>query len=186
MSSVTRHSDGIQDGMDERPKTVNNARQRHNSIVTHISVPAPAALLWEGLMFYEQIGRRLPILLRLLLPAPIRTEGRRSRVGDVVKCHYVGGHLLKRVTEITSGRSYEFEIIEQNVTVGPGIRLLSGSYTMRDLPGHHTEIGLMTRYSSSNRPRWLWARIEAAVCHSFHRHILSAMRNGMGNALNRS
>jgi hypothetical protein len=38
---------------------------------------------------------------------------------------------------------------------------------------------MATRYSSPYHPRWLCGRLEALVCHSFHRHIFAAMRNNL-------
>jgi len=130
-------------------------------------------------MFYEQIETLPPIFLRLLLPLPISTVGRKSQVGDEVKCHYADGHLLKRVIRVSRGSQYVFEVVEQELKVGDGIRLLGGCYELRQLPNGHTEAALETRYVSPNRPRWLCRRIEAAVCHSFHRYILRAVRNNL-------
>lgn len=128
-------------------------------------------------MFYEQIERRPALLLRLMLPLPIRAEGRKSEVGDVMTCHYSSGHLIKRVTQVIRGSAHIFEIVEQRLALGGGIEVLGGSYTLRRLADGGTELALTTRYSSPHRPRWLWTPIETLVCHTFHRHILNAMRD---------
>jgi hypothetical protein len=135
--------------------------------------------VWDGLMFYEQIPRRPPLHLRLLLPGPMRAEGRRSIVGDETLCVYDRGHLLKRVTRIEPRHHYGFDVVEQDLAIGRGVRLTGGSYTLRELPDGSTRIGLETLYVSPVRPRWLWGRVEAAVCHAFHRHILGAMRRAV-------
>ena len=44
------------------------------------------------------------------------------------------------------------------------------------LPGGSTRLEIETRYDRSWRPRWLGRRIEAAVCHAFHRYLLGALR----------
>ena len=146
------------------------------SIVTGMRFSASPGEVWDGLMFYEQIPRRPPLHLRLLLPVPMRAEGRRSAVGDETRCVYDKGHLLKRATGIDPWRHYAFDVVEQELAIGRGIRLTGGSYTLSELPGGSTRIELETRYVGSLRPRWLWRPIEAAVCHAFHRHILGAMR----------
>jgi hypothetical protein len=56
------------------------------------------------------------------------------------------------------------------------LTLSGGCYTLRALPGRLTEVAVTTRYVSGKRPGWLWKPIEAAVCHLFHRHLLSAIR----------
>lgn len=146
------------------------------SVVTRMNFAAEPLAVWEGLMFFEHISRPPPLPLRLLLPVPIGTEGRKSQVGDEITCRYRFGHLLKRVTEVETGRRYAFDIAEQHLAVGRGIRLRNGSYALHALPAGGTEVELETCYESPRHPRWLWKPIEAAVCHGFHRHILNAMR----------
>jgi len=145
------------------------------AVVTRMRVAAPVERVWDGLLFFEQIPRRPPLVLRLLLPTPIRAEGPRSAVGDETRCVYEGGSLLKRATQVDRWRHYAFEVAEQRLAVGAGIRLLGGGYALRELPDGATSIELETRYLGPRRPAWLWRPIEAAICHAFHRHILAAV-----------
>ena len=179
MNSAANHTGAILNEVTAPPMAVAGAKQQPTSVVTRMNFAIPPEKIWKGLMFYEEIGKRPPLLLRLLLPVPIRTNGRKSEVGDQVTCLYVSGYLRKRVTQVKRGRNYAFEVIEQNLTLGGGIRLSGGGYTLRQLPGGRTEVVVRTQYVSPKRPRWLWIRIEAVVCHSFHRHILSAMRSNL-------
>jgi hypothetical protein len=166
----------------EAPPPPNEIEQSHAqrvsviSVVTCMDLAAPAAAVWETLMFYEQVEEPPPWLLRLLLPVPLRTEGRPRAVGDEIRCLYQGGDLSKRVTRMTPGRNYDFEVVAQNLALGGGIRLVGGSYTLITLANGSTRLALETLYTSPRRPRWFCRWIEARVCHLFHRHILSAMR----------
>jgi hypothetical protein len=163
-----------------RDGRLSEARERRPaSVVTRMRVDAPVERVWDRLVFFEQIPWRPPLLVRLLLPAPIRAEGPRSAVGDEVLCVYERGHLRKRATQLDRWRRYAFDVAEQQLAVGAGIRLLSGGYALSQLPDGATHIELETRYVSPRRPAWLWRPIEAAVCHAFHRHILAAMRRGV-------
>jgi hypothetical protein len=146
------------------------------SVVTGMRFSATPAETWGGLMFYEEIPRRPTLYLRLLLPRPLRTEGRKLTVGDETWCRYDRGHLLKRVIRIDPQRHYGFAVVAQELSIGGGIRLEGGSYTLHGTPGGATQVELETRYCSSRRPRWLWRPVEAAVCHAFHRHLLRAIR----------
>jgi hypothetical protein len=142
-----------------------------------MDICAAAAQVWESLVFYEGIKEAPPLYLRLLLPRPIRTEGDKAAVGDQALCLYEGGNLVKRVTLIDSHRRYEFTVVEQNLSVGGGVRLSGGSYSLHDAARGHTRLSITTRYTSHNRPRWLVRPIEDAVCHLFHRHLLKSIRN---------
>lgn len=145
-------------------------------VATSMVFAALPAAIWDGLMFYEQIDRPPPLLLRLLLPTPIETAGRKSEIGDEARCLYRGGHLIKRVTQIDPGRRYAFEVAEQALVVAGGVQLAGGEYVISELARGRAELRVVTRYASPKRPRWLWQPIERAVCHSFHRHILRAIR----------
>ena len=153
-------------------------REHSASVTTYQDFFAPTDAVWEALIFYEDVAAERPFVLRRFLPTPIGTEGRKSEVGAEIKCQYVGGHLLKRVTHIVRGHNYAFDIVEQNLTLG-GIRVLGGHYRLRNLSEAITRVALATCYASPNYPRWLFGRLEAAVCHSFHRYILTAMRDNL-------
>ena len=71
------------DGMPHRGSSVAAAMARQSrSIETRIRFAAAAEKVWDALLFYEQIEQRPPLLLRLLLPLPIRTDGSKFEVGD--------------------------------------------------------------------------------------------------------
>jgi hypothetical protein len=154
------------------------APEHSASVTTCRDFVSPADAVWHALMFYEEVATARPFLLRRFLPTPIGTEGCKYQVGGEVKCRYQGGHLVKRVTQVIREHNYVFEIIEQNLALG-GIRLLGGDYTLRKLSKDHTRVALATRYASANYPRWLFGRVEAAVCHSFHQFILNAIQNNL-------
>lgn len=154
------------------------ARQRA-SVVTGMRYSAPIERVWNSLMFYEQIPCRPPLHLRLLLPTPLRSEGPRSAVGDETRCVYESGHVLKRATRVERWRNYRFDVVEQNLAIGRGIRLVGGGYLLSELPDGGTRVELETCYIRSGGPAWLWRSIEAIVCHLFHRHILGAIRRNV-------
>jgi len=155
-------------------------RESPSIVVTQMRIAVSPIEAWRRLLFFEDVADRPPLPLRMLLPTPIRTEGRKTEVGDEARCLYTGGYLRKRVTRIDEGRLYGFEIIEQALDVGRGIRLLGGRYELRGLPDGATVLALETRYESPRRPWWIWGPIEAAVCHLFHRHLLAAIRRRTG------
>jgi len=147
-----------------------------STVVTRNSFAALPRQVWQGLVFYEEVRERPPLHLRLLLPVPIGTEGRIAKVGGEVKCLYEGGHLVKRVTRIEQSELYEFEVAEQALSIGGGMRVLGGRYALRELANDQTEVAVETRYISKRWPRWFWKPLEGLICHSFHRYLLSSMR----------
>jgi hypothetical protein len=129
-------------------------------------------------MFYEEVpGRPMP-LLRMFLPAPLRTQGDKTCVGATIACIYDGGYLEKRITAAESARLVRFDVLVQRLGVEDCISMREGSYEIEPDPGGST-VALTTRYLGHLRPRWLWRPLEAFLAHGLHRHIL----DGMGRAL---
>lgn len=158
------------------------ATEREGRIETRMTFRASIERAWNGLRFYEEVPDRLPMALRFLLPVPLRVVGTKSRVGDEARCLYDRGELVKRVTRIDEGSHLRFDVHEQRLRFGGGLRLLGGSYSLRPLTNASTEVVLETRYRGGRRPHWLWRPVEAVVGHLFHRHILRAMRRTVEDA----
>ena len=154
-------------------------KSRLRLVSTSADFPATPAIVWQTLLFYEEVSAVPPFFLRWLLPVPLGTAGSKSIVGSEVKCCYAGGHLLKRVSAIVEMRHFAFDVIEQNLALC-GLRLLGGEYNLIAVASARTRVTLSTRYASPYRPDWVCARLEAAVCHCFHGHLLSAMRQNLG------
>lgn len=150
--------------------------KRAISVLTRVTFAAAPAQVWKALVLYEGIGRRPPLHLRLLLPVPIGTDGRISEVGSEAMCFYEGGHFRKRITRIEHGNTFEFEVIEQTLFFGGGLRLSGGRYTLREVRDGETEVSVETCYRNTKSPRWFWQPLERMVCHSFHRHLLGSIQ----------
>ncbi|HET9856731.1 MAG TPA: hypothetical protein VFP99_02755 [Chthoniobacterales bacterium] len=155
------------------------------SVITRQDFAASADAVWNALMFYEEVEESLLLVLRAFLPIPIGSQGCKSQVGNEIKCRYISGHLLKRVTQIVHGCTYSFEVIEQSLALRRGIKLLGGDYTLRKLSEDRTRVALTTRYQTPSRSLWFHRWFETAVCHSFHRHILGAIQTNVRRASHR-
>jgi hypothetical protein len=147
------------------------------AVSTTAVVAGPAGRVWRSLLFYEELEHAPPPLLRLLLPRPLRAEGRKE-AGHLVRCTYERGHILKLITSITDERLIAFDVVEQQVAIPGGVVLLGGSNALEPLTDHVTRVTLTTRY---RRPRRhllepLVAAVEANVVHAFHRHLIEGIR----------
>jgi Polyketide cyclase / dehydrase and lipid transport len=145
------------------------------SVATQARFDASPETLWNRLMFYEEVPGRPPLLLRVLLPWPVRTEGEKTRAGTTVRCIYRGGVVVKRITAVEPPHRMQFEVIEQRLGIEGCISVLGGRYEIRRRGGG-AEVVLTTNYRSFLRPRSLWRPVEKFLAGRLHRHILGGMR----------
>lgn len=156
---------------------LNLPRRREVAVVqTALTVDATPEEAWNALMFYEQVEHQPPWLLRWSLPQPQRTEGNKTRAGEVVRCFYDRGHLAKRISRVEPGRLLAFEVVEQQLHFERDIKLRDGSFRLNRLGPARTQIMLTTRYERLLAPRFIWAPIERHVVHTLHGHVLEGMR----------
>lgn len=148
------------------------------AVSTRVRLNASPKVVWDHIMFYEDVPGRPAFLLRTLLPQPVRTEGDKTRVGATVRCVYAGGHLAKRITAVESPRVLQFEVTEQRLGIECCILTLGGSYQI-STDGDATDVVLITNYQAYLRPRYLWRPLEARLVSQLHGHIL----RGVGAAV---
>jgi hypothetical protein len=153
------------------------------TVVTRVILEGPPDAAWKSVLFYEEVRHHAPLLLRLALPRPVRSEGKKDGVGNQVRCLYQRGHLLKRITRLEEGRLLAFEVLEQELHFERDLTLLDGSFGLEPLPSGGSLLSLTTRYRRRLRPSWLWEPIEEAVTRTLHRHIAEGMRRNLRASL---
>ncbi len=148
--------------------------QAIEAVTTRAAFGAPPEQVWRAMLFYEEVPGRPPLLLRMLLPTPLRTEAGEKRVGATVACRYTHGTLVKRFTILEPPHVARFEVIEQRIGVERCVTTVEGVYEIAAIEGG-SEVALTTRYRGHLRPRWLWRPLERLLAHRLHAHILSGM-----------
>jgi hypothetical protein len=152
------------------------------SVRTRVHFDATPEDVWRRMLFYEEVPRRPMPLLRLFLPAPIRTEGAKTRLGETIRCTYDRGYLEKRITAVEPARLIRFEVGVQALGIEDCISMTGGSYEIEsDGEGAGCALVLTTRYHGHLRPRWMWRPLERYLAHLLHRHILFGMRGLLEN-----
>lgn len=144
------------------------------TVATRVHLNLSPNQAWNHIMLYEEVPGRPSLLLRILLPQPLRTEGDKTRVGSAVRCVYRGGDLVKRITEVVRPSSLRFEVIGQSLGIEDCIRTRGGSYQIlscRDA----TDVVLITNYDAYLHPRRVWRPLEVLLVRQLHAHILRGM-----------
>lgn len=134
--------------------------------------------VWRSMVTYEEVEVPPPLLLTLLLPAPVRTEGDKRIRGAHVECIYRSGSLVKRMTAVEPPARMEFDVLDQELGIEDCARAISGGYRIT-ASGSGSRVALTTRYLASLHPRWLWRPVEHYLAHRLHRHVLGGMRSAM-------
>jgi len=87
------------------------------AVGTSVHFDESPEIVWQGMLFYEEVPRRPMPLLRMFLPAPLRTQGEKTRVGAIIECTYDGGYLEKRITAAERARFVRFDVLVQRLGV---------------------------------------------------------------------
>jgi hypothetical protein len=123
---------------------------------------------WEKVCFYEHIATQPSLLLRTVLPVPLRTTGAYRKVGDVSRCMYSdGGYLTKKIVHLVGGQRIDFEIVEQSIRYAPSIVLKGGTIQIDSHDDGTSSVQMLTRYEVHKAAR--------LIPRLFIDHVVSAM-----------
>ena len=146
------------------------------TVRTELHMHATPQEAWDAVMFYEEVEHDPPMLLDLSLPKTIGSQGRKDRVGEIVRCQYDRGWLVKRISKVEPGQALEFEVIEQHLHFERDVTLTGGSFRIEKLDDGTARVVLTTDYERHLHPGWLWTPVEKEVVHTLHEHVLEGMR----------
>jgi hypothetical protein len=146
------------------------------TVLTTADIDATPEQVWEHIVFYEETTQSRTWLLKIGLPAPVAVRGERNAAGDLAKCVYNKGYIVKKMTRVDYGRVLAFDVVEQSIHFERDISLIDGSFRLEPIGPARTRVYLTTRYISHIRPTWLWGPSERAVIHALHTHVLEAIR----------
>jgi hypothetical protein len=130
---------------------------------------------WERIVFYEEVPARPPALARIGLPRPLYTEGNAGAAGDLKRCVYSTGYLLKRITIHRPPRRLAFEVIEQHGVEDHSVDLIDGGFELEPVGEGATRITLETRYRPLLQARLFWRPFEHRLAHVLHNHVLDGI-----------
>jgi len=143
-----------------------------NIVQTSVVLDVPAQEIWKKFRFYEEIKGKPPLLLRLGLPIPVSTEGNHKAIGELTKCFYDRGYIIKEITDSKDNELLAFKVVEQSIHFEKDVRLLQGSLQLEPLDEKTTAVTLTTQYQSLIRPQWLWKPMEEKVIGTLHKYVL--------------
>jgi hypothetical protein len=147
-----------------------------DSVATSIRLHASPETVWQQMLLYEEVPARPPLILRVALPSPLRTEGDKRRLRADVLCRYRRGFLVKQINGIVPPYLVQFDVTEQRLAIEGCVTAISGSYQICRIGQESSEITLVTNYQGHLRPRSLWRPLERVLVHQLHTHILNGMR----------
>jgi hypothetical protein len=159
-----------------------SGQQATESVTTSVFFYASPETVWRGMLSYEEVPAPPPLMLRTLLPVPLRTVGDKMCLGAAVQCLYGGGDLVKQITAVEPPHLLAFEVTHQRLGIESCVTAIGGSYQIRAC-GIRTEIVLTTNYHAYLQPRYIWRPMEQLLAHAFHRHILEGMRDSLPHLL---
>lgn len=130
---------------------------------------------WQNLVFYEEVGLEPPMLTRIGLPYPLRTEGDAHEVGAITRCVYSTGYLKKRITRFEPMRELAFDVIEQHGVEDQSFELVSGRFEFESIDEGRTRVVLETVYRPLLQARFYWRPFEERLAHVLHDYVLDGM-----------
>lgn len=136
---------------------------------------------WDKVCFYEHIRIKPSLLLRTVLPVPMRTSGRYENVGDTSRCIYSdGGYLTKEITRVDNNECIEFDIIEQSIRYYRSIKLLGGAIRVVEHDDGSCSVEMTTHYRRGGPANFIPKYFIDFVVKAMHKIVVRDMQVLLG------
>jgi hypothetical protein len=146
-------------------------------VCTSGRLSCPAQKAWDKVCFYEHIATQPSLLLRTVLPVPLRTTGAYRKVGDISRCMYSdGGYLAKQIRHIAAGQRIDFDIIEQSIRYANRILLKGGTIQIESHDGGASSVRMSTRYQLRGAARLIPRFLIDYVVSAMHKIVIRDMQ----------
>src|SRR5260370_14903721 len=119
---------------------LHSAEQQIAEVRTEMVFPAGPGPTWHSIVVYEQVEHEPPRLLRLAFPRPVGTACSNCAAGDVQRCIYQKGHLIKQITDLVEPERLAFREIEQRRHFERDVTLFDGCFNLEPLAYGQTRV----------------------------------------------
>ena len=154
---------------------ISSPLRTRSKVVTSMEIPA-CGQTWNGLMFYEQVGKSSSLAAAVWAPAATLYIWQRRTCGGRSDLRLHQGTSDQAHHTRVSNALLAFDVVEQDRIEADSVKLTGGSFAFIAQGPQRTRVELATSYRPKLGPRWMWRPLEELAVHTMHRYVLEGMK----------
>lgn len=154
--------------------------KQYIEVRTEIELPHSPLQVYDAIKAVDTLIAEKTWLMQLNLPVPRKCVLEAEQVGALRTCHFDGGKIVERITEIEPGRVLDMDVIDYQLTGRKWLGFQKAKYLFAPLPyGNGCRMTRITGYTSVLYPRWYWEPLERMGIEQEHEYVFRDLRQDL-------
>lgn len=141
--------------------------------------PYTTEQVYDAIKSVDTLSAEKPFLMRLDLPVPHKCVLEKEEIGGLRTCHFTGGTITERITELEKGRVLRMDVIDYKLTGRKWLGFKEAIYYFEKVGQDSCKMTRITTYTSVLRPRVYWETLEKLGITQEHDYVFDNLANDL-------
>jgi amino acid transporter len=153
--------------------------QQYVEVRSEIELPYSPLQVYDAIKSVDTLIAEKPWLMKLDLPVPHKCVLEAEKVGGLRTCHFDGGLIVERITELEPGKVLDMDVIDYQLTGRKWLGFRKAKYLFAELPNGGCRMSRITGYTSVLYPRFYWEPLERLGIEQEHAYVFGNLRRDL-------
>ncbi|HRI00959.1 MAG TPA: hypothetical protein PK006_07905 [Saprospiraceae bacterium] len=149
-------------------------------VKTEMILPYNSMQVYDAIKSVDTLIAEKPFLMKLDLPIPTKCILEKEEVGGLRTCHFSGGSITEKITELERGKLLKMDVIEYQLTGRKWLGFREAIYYFEKITADSSKITRVTTYSSELKPRFYWEPLEKWAIAQEHEYVFENLKRDLG------
>lgn len=141
------------------------------SVKSEMTLPYTSLQVYNAIKSVDTLDVEKPFLMKLDLPIPLKCVLERESVGGLRVCHFSGGTITEKITELEKAKVLKMDIIDYQLTGRNWLGFKEAIYYFENIGTDSSKIIRITTYTSKLKPRFYWEVMEKIGIEQEHEYV---------------
>ena len=149
------------------------------SVKTEVILPYTNFEVYEAIKSVDTLVATKTFLMKLDLPIPNKCVLEKEEVGGLRTCHFSGGTIIEKITEIEKGKVLRMDVIDYKLTGRKWLGFKEAIYYFNKVGKDSCKLTRITTYTSVLTPRFYWEPLEKIGISQEHGYVFDNLKNDL-------
>ncbi len=164
-------------------KLLSTERKQIVEVKTERIYPFSPMQVYDAIKSVDTVIAEKSILMKIDLPIPTKCVLEKEEVGGLRTCHFSGGTITEKITELEKGKVLKMDVIDYRLTGRKWLGFKEAIYYFEEAGQGSCKLTRVTTYTSELTPRLYWEPLEKWGIEQEHKYVLDHIEGALSRGI---